>query len=139
MDTLASIAGHRKILPPDPNLREIHFGDWENKHHSEVSASHPELTKEFWTNPGSVAAPNGESWNDASTRITSAVAKLVAETDAKDILICCHFGAILTQLAHHTRISAQSAFGFKIDNYALTSIEILGKDASRVLRVNHLA
>ena len=136
--TLDTVAGGRDILLADKDLREFNFGDWEDKHHSEVTKSHPELAMDYWSNPGSVAAPNGDSWDSASSRISSAVDRIVTDHGSKDILICCHFGAILTQLARYTNMPAKTAFGFKIDNYSLTTIEVLGPQAARVLRVNHV-
>ncbi|MEM0975978.1 MAG: histidine phosphatase family protein [Pseudomonadota bacterium] len=136
--TLDAVLGQRQILPADPDLREIHFGDWEDKSYSEALKENAQLAEDLWTRPGDIAPPNGESWNDLTARVSSAIDKIILDTDVEDVLIACHFGPILTQLARFTDASAKTVFGFQIDPLSLTTIETLGAGAARVLRVNHL-
>ena len=69
--------GHRR-LPHRHDLRELHFGDWDGKHFSEVSDMHPDLSRAYWETPGDVAPPGGESWNAAAERVRQAVDELNA-------------------------------------------------------------
>jgi broad specificity phosphatase PhoE len=103
----------------------------------EISESHPELTREYWENPGDVAPPNGESWNTGAARINTAVDRITAAFAGRHIVAVAHFGVILTQVQRATNMTASSALGFQIDNLSLTEIEHMGGDDWRVLGVNH--
>ena len=134
--TADAIQNTRARLPHDPNLRELHFGDWENRTFADVSKTDPDLSMAYWSDPGPHAPPNGESWDIAQARISCSVDRLVADHSGKDIIIVAHFGAILTQLQRATKMPAKSALAFKIDNLSVTLIEHIGS-AWRVLGVNH--
>ncbi len=135
--TADALQGGRERLPHDDQLREFHFGDWEMQNFREISESHPELTREYWENPGDIAPPNGESWNVGAARINAAVDRITAAFAGRHIVAVAHFGVILTQVQRATNMSASSALGFQIDNLSLTKIEHMGGDDWRVLGVNH--
>lgn len=122
MATADAIQGARRRLPHDKGLRELHFGDWDGKHFSEVSALDPELSRLYWEDPGDHTPPNGESWNQAEARITKAVQELETKFPSKDVVIVAHFGAILTQLARAHQISPAQVLAQKIDNLSVTRI-----------------
>ena len=134
--TADAIQNNRVRLPHDPDLRELNFGDWENRTFADVSKTDPVLSEAYWSEPGSHAPPKGESWDIAQTRINCGVDRLIKNHRNKDIIIVAHFGVILTQLQRATKMSAKSVLAFKIDNLSVTSIEHMGS-AWRVLGVNH--
>lgn len=134
--TADCLSDGRERLPHEEELREIHFGDWETKTFSEVSASHPELSKAYWTTPGPVAPPNGESWDQAKRRVSTAVDRLADRFSGRDIIVVAHFAVILTQVQRAANMTPSSAISFKIDNLSVTNIEHMGS-AWRVLGVNH--
>ncbi|GHA50243.1 phosphoglycerate mutase [Amylibacter ulvae] len=134
--TADAIGGSRTRLPHRRDLREFHFGDWEEKTFSQVAQSHPDLSYDYWSNPGDIAPPNGESWNQGATRISATVDALIQEHSGQNIIIVAHFGVILTQLQRAANMHAASALGFKIDNLSVTHLEHLG-DAWRIMGVNH--
>jgi broad specificity phosphatase PhoE len=135
--TADAIQGKRERLPHSDELREFHFGDWEMRNYREINEKHPELSREFWENPGDVAPPNGESWNVGAARINAAVDRITTAYEGRHIVAVAHFGAILTQVQRATNMSASSALSFKIDNLSLTEIEHMGGEDWRVLGVNH--
>lgn len=133
-DALAS--AHRPRLAHAPQLRELHFGAWEDRSFAEVDAEAPDAIKAFWTSPGDVAAPGGESWNALSARV-SAMADALAQRGG-DVIVVAHFGAILTQVQRARRQSAQQAFAQKIEPLSLTRLQWDGAAWQEVL-VNHSA
>lgn len=135
--TADAIQGTRERLPHDDALREFHFGDWELRNYHEISEEHPELAREYWSNPGDSAPPNGESWNVGAARINAAVDRISAAFAGRHIVAVAHFGVILTQVQRATNMTAASALGFQIDNLSLTQVEHMGGDDWRVLGVNH--
>jgi broad specificity phosphatase PhoE len=120
--TADAIIGPRLRLPHDPDLREIHFGDWELQRFADVTDQ--ALIRRYWEEPGSTAPPNGESWNTVCARVNGAVERLLGRPDipASDIIIVAHFGVILTQVQRALGISAYAAFSHKIDNLSVTEI-----------------
>lgn len=126
----------RNRLPHQPALREFNFGDWDGKHWSEVAASHPDLSRNYWEDPGDHAPPNGESWNAAAARISHATDHLLSQHRNRNLIVLAHFGTILTQLARALDLTPAQSFAHKIDNLSVTC---LSHDGSRwhANSVNH--
>jgi alpha-ribazole phosphatase len=129
--TADAIQGGRARLPHDPDLREIHFGDWELQRFTEVEDQ--ALIRRYWEEPGAVAPPGGESWDVVSARVNAAVSRLLVHDQ---VIVVAHFGVILTQVQRALGITAYQAFGHKIDNLSVT--EVVYDGAWRVGLINHL-
>lgn len=134
-DTAAAIAGERPRLAPDPDLREIHFGAWENRTFAEAEAEDPDLLRAFWETPGRVAPPGGESWGALAARVTTALDRLGERH--KVLIVVCHFGPILTQVERALGLSTVEAFGQRIEPLSLTRVS-LGAEGWRADPINHL-
>lgn len=135
--TADKITGGRERLGHVTDLREIHFGDWEGKSAGEISKEQPELSRQYWSEPGTIKPPGGESWDEMSARVSATVAGMNAKYAGRDIIAVAHFGVILSQIQAASRITARSVLSFKIDNLSVTRLEFL--DPSwRVHGVNHL-
>lgn len=119
--TADAIARHRPRLPPDPDLREIHFGDWENRSFAEVERSHPEQVLAFWDRPGASTAPGGECWDDLAARVGAATDRLCA-LGHRDVIVVAHFGAILTQLQRALGVPAKQVLAHHIDPLSVTKL-----------------
>ena len=134
--TADAIAGARPRLPHDPDLRELHFGAWEDRSFADIEAETPDLIRAFWERPGPARAPGGESWHDLSARVTRATDRLVGL--APDVIVVAHFGAILSQLERATGQTTTEVFAQTIDNLSVT---VLTHDAGRWRSgpVNHRA
>ena len=137
-DTAEAIrdAGHMR-LADDPHLREMHFGHWDGLHFDDVSARDPDLSLRFWDDPGDVRAPGGESWNDTSTRVAAAVARVSARHPGRQIIAVAHFGVILTQVQRALAVPPRAALTQRIDNFSITTIDSSGL-GPRLVRVNHV-
>ncbi|MFQ6551532.1 histidine phosphatase family protein [Aestuariibius insulae] len=127
--TADRIGGERSRRAHRDGLREIHFGDWEDRSFAEIDAEAPDQIRAFWEVPGAVRAPGGESWDDLAARVTAAVDEEMAQ-EAEDLVVVCHFGAILTQVQRALDLSAQAAFRMKIDPLSVTLLEQHGSDWS---------
>lgn len=118
--TADAIAGRRTRLPDDRDLREIHFGAWELQQFDTI----PDQSRlqAFWDRPGDIRAPDGESWNQVSDRVTRAVVRLQDAHPDRDIIAVAHMGAILTQVQAALGITAYEAFGHRIENFSVTEL-----------------
>lgn len=115
--TADAIARDRPRLPHDPRLREIHFGDWEEMRHDEVTDR--AAIRAFWDDPGARAAPGGESWDALVARVSAGADAL---RHLPEVIVVAHFGAILTQVQRGLGIGALEAFGYRIDTLSLTVV-----------------
>lgn len=136
--TADAIQGSRTRLTHQPDLREINFGAWELRKFREIEAESPELIRAYWERPGDVRPPNGESWNEVCTRVSTAIDALIAAHTGRDLIIVAHFGAILTQVQRAENLDAEQAFSHRIDNLSVTELTH-GAQGWSTGRINHLA
>ncbi len=129
----ADALGPRPRLPHDSDLREIHFGAWEQRAFAEVEAESPALIRAFWETPGDIRPPEGESWNDLTTRTWAALDRLHGQ--APELIVVAHFGPILAALQRARQITATEVFAHKIDNLSVTCLTLT---PPQVHAVNHL-
>ncbi|MEM8851545.1 MAG: histidine phosphatase family protein [Pseudomonadota bacterium] len=114
--TADAIQEDRRRLPHSAELREFHYGDWEDR----AIADLPEAeTRPYFETPGDLRAPNGESWNDVAGRVEAALTRL----PPGDVIVVCHFGVILTQWAKATGQMPAQALAQPIGNLSLTRID----------------
>lgn len=134
--TADAIGGARPRLPHDPDLRELHFGAWEDRSFAEIDAESPDLIRAFWERPGPTRAPGGEGWHDLSARVTRGADRLLGV--APDVIVVAHFGAILSQIERATGQTTTEVFAQTIDNLSVT---VLTHDAGcwRTGPINHRA
>lgn len=120
--TADAIQGNRTRLPHDPDLREIHFGTWEQRGFAEIEAESPDHIRAFWDMPGDVRPPQGESWNDLSARVDAAIDRLLAAYQGREIVVTAHFGSILAALQRAEGLSPEAALTHRIDNLSVTCL-----------------
>lgn len=134
--TADAIQGDRPRLPHNRDLREFNFGVWDGVHFEQVSEQYPDLSRQYWEQPGDVRPPDGESWNDAATRTRAVVDHLNSEGH-KDIIAVAHFGIILTQIQRASGKSAYEALSHEVDPLSVT--EIVHDDGQWQLgAINHI-
>jgi alpha-ribazole phosphatase len=130
--TADAVQAGRSRLPHDPNLREMHFGDWEMRSHAEAEALDPALARALWAEPGRHAPPGGESWDALCARVWGALDRL----GEGEVVVVCHFGPILAALQRARGIRPLEAFGHRIEPLSLTVVARNG-GGWRVEAVDH--
>jgi broad specificity phosphatase PhoE len=115
--TADAIAEDRPRLPHDPALRELHFGTWEMRTHSEVEVEDATLARAIWEEPGRHAPPGGESWDALCARVWGALDRLMADGE---VIAVCHFGPIIAAVQRARGIPAVEAFAQRIEPLSLT-------------------
>lgn len=121
--TADAVQGHRQRLPHDRRLREFHYGAWEDKAFDEIESA---ALRRYFEDPGVHRAPGGESWNDVSARVATAVNAL---DGAKDVIVVAHMGVVLTLWARALGVRPYRALAQKIDNLSLTRVDWHAQDA----------
>ena len=135
--TADALQGRRTRLPDDPDLREMHFGDWEMKTSDEISSTHPDLSRAFWTDPGAARPPGGESWDDLTARTTRGLNRAMAAHPGADIVAVAHIGAILAQVAACTGTPPRDVLRHRIENLSVTELTLEPDGGWRLGRISH--
>lgn len=135
-DTATAVQGARTRLPNDPGLREFDFGAWDGIPFDDIARDWPDLSRAYWEKPGDVAAPDGESWNIAATRVTAAIDTLIDAHPKRGLIVVAHFGTILTQVQRAGGLTAEQTISHRIDNFSITELQFAPKWG--VARINHL-
>jgi broad specificity phosphatase PhoE len=121
VQTADAIAVGRNRLPHRKTLREFDFGVWDGMHHTEVAERDPQLSRQFWEQPGTLAPPDGESWNTVTRRVAGSLSQLAHQHKAANIIVVGHMGMIMTMIAQCGGTPYQ-AMGNKIDNLSVTDM-----------------
>lgn len=135
--TADAIGDGRTRLAHRKTLREFDFGLWDGLHHTEVAERDPVLSRQFWEQPGTLAPPNGESWNAVTKRVTASLSQLAHHHKAKDIVVVGHMGMIMTIIAQCGG-TPYEAMGHKIDNLSVTDVRLTAQ-GWQIGTINHVA
>ena len=100
--TAAAIANKQGLpLKSVKCLRELKMGDWEGKLLEEIPALYPEAWAEREKNPVESRPPGGESIQELSVRVVSAIGDICAENLPDDQLLIVSHGLSLAVLLCH--------------------------------------
>ncbi len=134
--TADAIAGARLRLPHADSLREFNFGAWDGMKFDAVAARDPVLSGKYWEEPGSIRAPDGESWNDVAARVGGFVDDLTARYAGGHVIAVAHIGVIMTQIARAAGQTPAKALGNTIEPLSVTRIVFDGGWRNEL--INHL-
>ena len=123
--TADAIAGTRLRLPHERDLREMHFGAWENRTPAALEAENPEVMRAFWETPDRVTPPGGESWEATSARAYAVAERLAAVHG--DVILVAHFAVILTQVQRARGVRASEVLAERVDNLSITRLSFDGR------------
>ena len=136
--TADALQGPRTRLPHDPALREINFGAWEMRSHTEIESETPDLIRAYWDHPGDVRPPGGESWHQVCARVDAAIDALIAAHRGRDLIVVAHFGVILTQIQRALQLDTDATFAHRIDNLSVSQLTHLPDGHWQQGRINHV-
>jgi len=81
-------------LHTDPQLRELHMGDWEDQPWGQVHHDDPEGLKSFNSSSPGWRAPHGESLHDVGRRLEGAVKRIARRHPEQTVAVFSHGTAI---------------------------------------------
>jgi len=120
----AEAAGYRDLKLRD-DLKEIDFGDWEEKSFQNVSDEDPEMAKDYLSKPLLFKFPNGESLGDVRKRsgdfLNNDLMPLV-KLD-KDIMIVGHSGSLRLLIMEIMGLDDNFFWKFSLDPAKLTTLQ----------------
>lgn len=94
-------------LRTDPQLREIHMGDWEDKTWGEVRHFDLEGMTRFNRSDPTWRAPNGEDLVGVGKRVAQAIRRIAQAHPDQTVAIFCHGSAIRQALAEFKGMAPQ--------------------------------
>ena len=129
LDTAKAITAHRPELPirTRTQLREIHFGDYEDMPWDQVGNSYPEFYRR-WKNLDTrvgIKFPGGESMQDTWNRVGEFASEIAATNHPENakILVVGHGGSLQALLAHLLNLRITDQWSFLFDNTSTTIIK----------------
>ncbi|MCP4664723.1 MAG: histidine phosphatase family protein, partial [Deltaproteobacteria bacterium] len=119
-----------------PELREMHFGDWEGRTLKEIRERFPGELEKRKENLVNYKVPGGgESIGRFSQRIMTCYERLRAEQEGKDMAMVVHGGVNRVILCHALGLHLSAMFNLKQDYSCLNIIDYF-EDSTLVRLVN---
>lgn len=133
--TAARVLASRDIeTHTTPLLNEMFFGDWEMRHHRDLTHDDPERYAAWCTDWQHAVPTNGEGFQDFSARVERMVTLLQdLKQTQKNVLIASHQGVISLLIARLLSMPASSLWHFHIDQGCWSRVDL--RDDFATLRV----
>ncbi|HYA15665.1 MAG TPA: histidine phosphatase family protein [Syntrophales bacterium] len=112
---------HEASIEVDSNLQEMNHGDFENISIAELREKHLPFLNQWFSDPASVAMPNGESLFDLQARAWGAIKKIMG--NSKNVLVVSHGMTIMTILCRIKSLDLSHAKEMLVDVASKTSVE----------------
>lgn len=117
------LTGRNETVETEPLLNEMHFGDWEMRHHRDLQredASNYAAWVADWQN---IIPTNGEGFQAFSQRVDLLVQRLAAFNKAQNVLLVSHQGVLSLLIAKLLNMPPSSLWHFMIEQGAWTMLE----------------
>jgi broad specificity phosphatase PhoE len=111
------------VVEPDPDLVEIHFGDFEGWTEREIAARVPEWHA-AWRAGKTEGFPNGDNHEAFAARVAAAWDRLLARHPAGDLLVVSHHGVIRRALAHCLGLDREATRRLHVSLASVTIVRI---------------
>lgn len=123
--TAGRVLERREItIETTPLLNEMFFGDWEMRHHHDLTREDPQ-NYAAWCNDWQNAIPtNGEGFQAFSARIEQVIAHLADIKDQQNILLVSHQGVLSLLIARLLNMPAASLWHFRVDQGCWSMIDM---------------
>lgn len=116
----------------DDRIREIHFGDWEDRSSAELMQTDAGALSRFWQNPFDYPPPNGEHLLDFQARVLSAWEDIQQQFCGKKVLLITHGGVIRMIVCHILQHPLEQALEIDVRHASIRHVRIDHAEAYRV-------
>jgi alpha-ribazole phosphatase len=122
----AQIQAKARDLPLviEPDLRELHFGDWEGISARLLQKETPTALGRFWANPIENPPPGGERLDAFRARVDRTVSKLVATHIGASLLVVTHGGPIRYLITRARCQSLTSLPSIEVSHGAMRRVQV---------------
>lgn len=106
----------------DPDLREMHYGEWEGLSGESLRESQKELMREFFL--CRAPAPGGETVAEIRQRTAAAIRRIATAHTGQTVLVVSHGNAIAAMLSELLSMPIEASWSFTVENTSLTRMQI---------------
>ncbi len=106
------------------NIKEIHFGDWENLSGEELEKLYPDYIERWGKGCATYSAPGGESLEAAYARINPWFEGLIKDNPKGNILVVSHAGAIRAIISHLVGRGIEGHRNYMVKNCSISTINV---------------
>lgn len=107
-----------------PLLNEMFFGDWEMRHHRDLTHEDPESYAAWCTDWQNAIPTNGEGFQAFSARVQRFISELPTWARSENVLIVSHQGVLSLLIATLLKMPASSLWHFRVDQGTWSAIDI---------------
>jgi alpha-ribazole phosphatase len=108
----------------EPDLQELHFGEWEGRSAAQLMETDAEGLGLFWADPYTFTPPQGEPLPMFSARVLGAVLRLQQAYAGERVLLVSHGGVMRLLLAQARGLPREQLLQVEAGHGALLSIQI---------------
>lgn len=120
-------------IQAEDNLKEVGFGTWEGLTREQVKQQDLMAYTNFYADPVNNRPEGSENLQLFIQRVITCYEKIINKFENKHVLIVAHAGVIRAILAHIVHAPAEEIYNFKIDNAAISRIDV---DSNNILFMN---
>jgi broad specificity phosphatase PhoE len=142
METAVIALGGRAVKPhADPQLREIHYGEWEMRKERAIARISPEQFRLMRAEDPAWQPPGGETTGAVRERMLAALKRILHRHEHETVLVVSHGTAIHCLVAGVLAMAESHTFRLTVANCGLSEITVRGgKPALAFLNdTSHLA
>jgi len=108
----------------EPDLQELHFGEWEGHSATQLMETDAEGLGLFWADPYAFTPPQGEPVLAFSARVLAAVARLQKAHSGERVLLISHGGVMRLLLAQARGLPREQLLQVQVGHGALLAIQV---------------
>lgn len=107
-----------------PLLNEMFFGDWEMRHHRDLTHEDPESYAAWCTDWQTAVPTNGEGFQAFSARVEQVIALLADIEKYNNVLVVSHQGVLSLLIARLLKMPAASLWHFRVDQGCWSALDL---------------
>lgn len=111
-------------LAYEPELRELHFGEWEGRSAAQLMETHERELGLFWSDPYGFTPPAGEPVASFRERVLGAVERLYRDYAGQRLLLITHGGVMRLLLAQARGLPQASLLQVEVRHGALVTLQV---------------
>lgn len=123
IETGALLLEGRSVRPRlDPDLRELHYGEWEGRKGGEVAKAYPEQYRLMRAEDPAWRPPGGETIGEVRERTFAAFKRIARAHQHQTVLVVTHGTAINCMIAEALGVAPSHTFRFQVANCGLSEV-----------------
>lgn len=108
----AEIIAEGREVQKEPQLRELYYGDWEDRTWEDMTEADRIALKQWRVDWENCTMPKGERFLDFYRRVTERLDGIIRENKGRHILVVSHNGALSAMLCHLTGSGPRGFWNF---------------------------